>query len=61
MFSLRSLKFRSVQEVLRGMVTVFLILDHKEAYLPNLKLLACLNPSKKYLWVVVVVGGDGAG
>ena len=49
---------------LKGGATVFLILDLREAYIPNLSLLACLEPFKKFLvvggwWVVGrwVVGG----
>ena len=40
-------------EVLKGGVIFFLILDLREAYIPNLSLLACLEPFEK---VPVVVG-----
>ena len=36
----------------------FLILDLREAYIPNLSLLACLEPFEK---VPVVVGSGGGG
>ena len=39
-------------------VTVFLILDLREAYVPNLSLLASLEPFEK---VPVVVGSGGGG